>query len=51
MSSFPSERLKEETILDLAPLDMAERMNMVPGAVGGARHPVRGPALRLAHVR
>ncbi|WP_373996202.1 hypothetical protein [Streptomyces sp. 6-11-2] len=50
-ASFPSVRLTEETILDLAPLDMAERMSMVPGAAGSAGHPVRGPALRLAHAR
>ncbi|WP_374113871.1 hypothetical protein [Streptomyces sp. CoT10] len=50
-ASFPSVRLNEETILDLAPLDMTERMSMVPGAAGGARHPVRGAALRHAHAR
>ncbi|MFI6346825.1 VOC family protein [Streptomyces sp. NPDC050560] len=38
--SFPSARLNDETILDLAPLDMAPRMHMVPGADRSAGHPV-----------
>ncbi|MGW4822907.1 VOC family protein [Streptomyces sp. NPDC004227] len=45
--SFPSVRLNEETILDLAPLDMAERMNMVPGAAGSVGHPVNHVCLSL----
>lgn len=38
--SFPSVRLNDETILDLAPLTLAERMTMLPGAAGSAGHPV-----------
>ncbi|MEW2394888.1 VOC family protein [Streptomyces sp. NPDC046862] len=37
---FPSVRVNEETILDLMPLTMAERMTMVPGAADSAGHPV-----------
>ncbi|MCL7423863.1 VOC family protein [Streptomyces sp. YS415] len=37
---FPSVRLNEETILDLMPLTMAERMTMLPGAAESAGHPV-----------
>jgi catechol 2,3-dioxygenase-like lactoylglutathione lyase family enzyme len=39
-ASFPSVRLNEETIFDLAPLPMAEHMTMVPGAADSAGHPV-----------
>ncbi|WP_440580501.1 VOC family protein [Streptomyces sp. PT19] len=38
--SFPSVRLNEETILDLAPHTMAERMRMIPGSDASAGHPV-----------
>jgi catechol 2,3-dioxygenase-like lactoylglutathione lyase family enzyme len=46
-ASFPSIRLNEETIFDLAPLPMAERMNMVPGAADSAGHPVNHVCLSL----
>ena len=46
-ASFPSVRLNEETIFDLAPLPMAERMNMVPGAADSAGHPVNHVCLSL----
>ncbi|GAA5024319.1 VOC family protein [Streptomyces sp. NPDC005813] len=39
-ASFPSVRVNEETILDLAPLPLAEYMNMVPGGTESAGHPV-----------
>ncbi|MFE9683745.1 VOC family protein [Streptomyces sp. NPDC002701] len=39
-ASFPSVRLNEETIFDLAPLTMAAGMDMVPGAAESAGHPV-----------
>lgn len=37
---FPSVRLNEETVLDLAPLALAPGMNMVPGGADSAGHPV-----------
>ncbi|WP_369238281.1 VOC family protein [Streptomyces sp. R21] len=46
-ASFPSVRLNEETIFDLAPLPMAERMNMVPGAADSAGHRVNHVCLSL----
>ncbi|WP_395572581.1 VOC family protein [Streptomyces sp. BK79] len=46
--SFPSVRLNEETILDLAPYTLAERMRMVPGAEGSAGHPVNHVCLSLS---
>jgi len=46
-ASFPSVRLNEETIFDLAPLPLAERMNMVPGAADSAGHPVNHVCLSL----
>jgi catechol 2,3-dioxygenase-like lactoylglutathione lyase family enzyme len=46
--SFPSVRLNEETILDLAPYSLAERMRMVPGAEGSAGHPVNHVCLSLS---
>ncbi|OIJ89103.1 VOC family protein [Streptomyces colonosanans] len=45
--SFPSVRVNEETILDLAPLSLAERMKMVPGADASAGHPVNHVCLSL----
>ncbi|MFI2639559.1 VOC family protein [Streptomyces sp. NPDC018610] len=45
--SFPSVRVNEETILDLAPLDLAPRMNVLPGAAGSAGHPVNHVCLAL----
>ncbi|KAB1145737.1 VOC family protein [Streptomyces luteolifulvus] len=46
-ASFPSVRLNEETIFDLAPLSLAEGMNMLPGAVDSAGHPVNHVCLSL----
>ncbi|MFC7982487.1 VOC family protein [Streptomyces sp. NPDC057336] len=46
--SFPSVRLNEETILDLAPRSMAERMRMVPGADTSAGHPVNHICVSLS---
>lgn len=46
-TSFPSVRVNEETILDLAPLTMAERMRMLPGSVESAGHPVNHVCLAL----
>ncbi|MGV9561662.1 VOC family protein [Streptomyces sp. NPDC003480] len=44
---FPSVRLNEETILDLAPLSLATDMRMVPGAAESAGHPVNHVCLAL----
>ncbi|MEU5094186.1 VOC family protein [Streptomyces sp. NPDC020996] len=46
-TSFPSVRLNDETIFDLAPLTMAEEMNMVPGAADSAGHPVNHVCVSL----
>ena len=46
-TSFPSVRVNEETILDLAPLGLAEHMTMVPGAAESAGHPVNHICLSL----
>ncbi|ANH91002.1 MULTISPECIES: VOC family protein [unclassified Streptomyces] len=46
-ASFPSVRVNEETILDLAPLDLVQGMNMLPGAAGSAGHPVNHVCLSL----
>ncbi|MEU7055602.1 VOC family protein [Streptomyces sp. NPDC046197] len=46
--SFPSVRLNEETILDLAPLDLVPHMNMLPGAAESAGHPVNHVCLALS---
>ncbi|MFE0803754.1 VOC family protein [Streptomyces sp. NPDC058812] len=46
--SFPSVRLNDETILDLAPHSLAERMRVVPGADGSAGHPVNHICLSLS---
>ncbi|MET8943412.1 VOC family protein [Streptomyces sp. NPDC004542] len=45
--SFPSVRVNDETILDLAPLTLAERMNMLPGSADSAGHPVNHVCLSL----
>ena len=44
---FPSVRLNEETILDLMPLTMAERMKMLPGSVESSGHPVNHVCVAL----
>lgn len=44
---FPSVRLNEETILDLMPRTMAERMKMLPGAAESAGHPVNHVCVAL----
>ncbi|MCX2922655.1 VOC family protein [Streptomyces sp. NEAU-W12] len=44
---FPSVRVNEETILDLMPLAMAERMTMLPGAAEASGHPVNHVCLSL----
>lgn len=46
--SFPSVRLNEETILDLAPHTMVQGMNMLPGAADSAGHPVNHVCLSLS---
>lgn len=46
--SFPSVRLNEETIFDLAPLTLAERMSVVPDADKSAGHPVNHVCLALS---
>lgn len=46
--SFPSVRLNEETIFDLAPLTLAERMGVVPDADKSAGHPVNHVCLALS---
>lgn len=45
--SFPSVRVNEETILDLAPHSLVERMNMLPGSADSAGHPVNHVCLAL----
>ncbi|MGW0814849.1 VOC family protein [Streptomyces viridiviolaceus] len=45
--TFPSVRLNDETILDLAPHSLAERMRMVPGAAASAGHPVNHVCLSM----
>ncbi|MFE2039560.1 VOC family protein [Streptomyces sp. NPDC059477] len=44
---FPSVRLNEESIIDLMPLTMAERMTMLPGAAQSAGHPVNHVCIAL----
>ncbi|WP_329340421.1 VOC family protein [Streptomyces sp. NBC_00663] len=44
---FPSVRLNDETILDLAPKAGADRMTMLPGAAESAGHPVNHICLAL----
>ncbi|MDO0928221.1 VOC family protein [Streptomyces sp. TG1A-8] len=45
--SFPSVRVNEETILDLAPRALADRMTVLPGSAGSAGHPVNHVCLAL----
>ncbi|KOV94476.1 VOC family protein [Streptomyces sp. NRRL B-3648] len=45
--SFPSVRVNEETILDLAPQAFADRMNMLPRSADSAGHPVNHVCLSL----
>lgn len=45
--AFPSVRVNDETILDLAPLAFTDRMNMLPGAANSAGHPVNHVCLSL----
>ncbi|MFE5916135.1 VOC family protein [Streptomyces sp. R11] len=44
---FPSVRVNDETILDLMPMTMAERMKMLPDAARSAGHPVNHVCLSL----
>ncbi|MFF3843794.1 VOC family protein [Streptomyces sp. NPDC002328] len=44
---FPSVRVNEETLLDLMPLTVADRMTMLPGAAEAAGHPVNHVCLAL----
>ncbi len=44
---FPSVRLNDETIFDLMPHSMAERMKMLHGAADSAGHPVNHVCLAL----
>ncbi|MFF7445109.1 MULTISPECIES: VOC family protein [unclassified Streptomyces] len=45
--SFPSVRLNDETIFDLMPHTMVDRMTMLPGAVESSGHPVNHVCLAL----
>ncbi|GAB1335022.1 VOC family protein [Streptomyces sp. E-15] len=45
--AFPSVRVNEETILDLAPHEFTERMEMLPGSAESAGHPVNHVCLSL----
>ncbi|MFJ3230417.1 VOC family protein [Streptomyces sp. NPDC086787] len=47
-TSFPSVRVNEETILDLAPLTIAEHMRMLPDSAGSAGHAVNHICLSLS---
>ncbi|MEV6649625.1 VOC family protein [Streptomyces sp. NPDC051219] len=46
-ASFPSVRISEASILDLAPRTMADAMNAVPGAESSAGHPVNHVCLAM----
>ncbi|MER6468223.1 VOC family protein [Streptomyces collinus] len=46
--SFPSVRVNDETILDLAPYGLAPRMDMLPGSADSAGHPVNHVCLSLS---
>lgn len=45
--AFPSVRLNDETIFDLAPPDLAPRMRMLPGSAESAGHPVNHICIAL----
>ncbi|MEV5984225.1 VOC family protein [Streptomyces sp. NPDC052051] len=45
---FPSVRINEESILDLAPLSLMDGMRMLPGAAESAGHPVNHVCLALS---
>ncbi|GGT12397.1 VOC family protein [Streptomyces chromofuscus] len=45
---FPSARVNDETIIDLMPLTMAERMTMLTGAADSSGHPVNHVCLALS---
>ncbi|MFG2355742.1 VOC family protein [Streptomyces sp. NPDC048521] len=45
--TFPSVRVNEETILDLAPHSVADRMRMLPGSADSAGRPVNHVCLSL----
>lgn len=45
--AFPSVRVNEDTILDLAPHSFAEQMRMLPGSADSAGHPVNHVCLSL----
>ncbi|WP_381563769.1 VOC family protein [Streptomyces eurythermus] len=45
--SFPSVRVNEETVLDLAPHGLAARMRMLPDSADSAGHPVNHVCLAL----
>ncbi|MFJ2604435.1 VOC family protein [Streptomyces sp. NPDC091279] len=44
---FPSMRVDDESIVDLMPRSMAERMTMLPGAAASSGHPVNHVCLAL----
>ncbi|WP_225096532.1 VOC family protein [Streptomyces sp. CoH27] len=44
---FPSMRVNEETLLDLAPRTFVDQMKMLPGAADSAGHPVNHVCLSL----
>ncbi len=46
-AAFPSVRVNEETIIDLAPRGFAEQMRMLPGSADSAGHPVNHVCLSL----
>ncbi|MFD5569302.1 VOC family protein [Streptomyces cadmiisoli] len=46
--SFPSVRLNEESIFDLAPFALAEGMDVLPDAAASAGHPVNHVCLALS---
>ncbi|MFI5974444.1 VOC family protein [Streptomyces sp. NPDC051452] len=45
--TFPSVRVNEETVLDLAPHSVADRMRMLPDSADSAGHPVNHVCLSL----
>ncbi|MEU2727943.1 VOC family protein [Streptomyces griseoviridis] len=44
---FPSVRIDDESLIDLMPHSMAERMTMLPGAAASSGHPVNHICLAL----